>query len=290
MKNLVLRTVTGVLFVALTVFCLTYSIDTCMAFSLVVALLANLEFCYNYDRHSLLKTMRFLNPVGTLILFMVVTSSQVFLSPGMSVAIAFIPYIILLAVMMVMVIMNYDEEDENDSIVDISVSVFSQVYTAVPFALLVLLGVYGAQGSSWYSYTLPLSVFIFLWTNDTGAYCTGSLLHKFLPMKMAPRVSPNKTWVGTIGGVVLCLVAAYILWKVYAYYTLPIWLGFAFVVSVFGTLGDLFESVIKRTLRIKDSGHILPGHGGILDRFDSAILAIPATFVYFNLVDIIKTC
>ena len=94
---------------------------------------------------------------------------------------------------------------------------------------------------------------------------------------------------GTIGGGVLCLVAACILWHFFATYSLPVWLGFAVVVSFFGTLGDLFESTFKRCLNIKDSGKILPGHGGILDRFDSAMMAVPATYVYFMVVDIVNS-
>lgn len=112
---------------------------------------------------------------------------------------------------------------------------------------------------------------------------------QLFPKKMSPRVSPNKTWVGTIGGGVLCLVAACILWHFFATYSLPVWLGFAVVVSFFGTLGDLFESTFKRCLNIKDSGKILPGHGGILDRFDSAMMAVPATYVYFMVVDIVNS-
>lgn len=289
MKNLVLRTITGVLFVALTVFCLVHSLVSCIVFSLIVAVLGNWEFSYNYDRHGYLSTMRFANPVGAFILFLVILMSQSLLAPGMNLTFAFIPYIFLLVAMMVKVIMTYDEDSESDSIVDLSVSVFSHIYTAGPFALLCILGMTGAECGEGYSYVLPLSVFIFLWTNDTGAYCTGSLLHSYFPKKMSPRVSPNKTWVGTIGGGVLCLVAACILWHFFATYSLPVWLGFAVVVSFFGTLGDLFESTFKRCLNIKDSGKILPGHGGILDRFDSAMMAVPATYVYFMVVDIVNS-
>ena len=115
--------------------------------------------------------------------------------------------------------------------------------------------------------------------NDSGAYCCGSLLGRH---KLFPRISPGKSWEGSIGGAVFVLVAA---WAISSFLdgqmlTLPEWLGLGLTVVVFGTWGDLVESLFKRTLGIKDSGNILPGHGGMLDRFDSSLLAIPAAVVY----------
>ncbi len=138
-----------------------------------------------------------------------------------------------------------------------------------------------------YDYTIPLAIFIFLWTNDTGAYCCGSLLHKYLPAKLFPSISPNKSWIGSVGGGVLCLVAGVIMWHCTGTWTLPVWLGFGLVVCVAGTLGDLVESQLIRLFGIKDCGKLLPGHGGILDRFDSALLAIPATFCYFSAIGVV---
>ena len=133
-----------------------------------------------------------------------------------------------------------------------------------------------------YNYLLPLSLFIFLWVNDTGAYCCGSLFGKH---KLFARVSPGKTWEGSIGGAVFVIIAAAIIgWLVgdmEGGYSIPVWIGLGLVVVVFGTLGDLVESLFKRTLGIKDSGNILPGHGGMLDRFDSSLMAIPAAVIYF---------
>lgn len=125
--------------------------------------------------------------------------------------------------------------------------------------------------------------------NDTGAYLSGSLFGKH---KLFPRVSPGKSWEGSIGGaIVVLLVAALIAWvdQNLLLQTLGVqetglstaeWLGLGVVVVVFGTLGDLVESLFKRTLKVKDSGNILPGHGGMLDRFDSSLMAIPAAVVY----------
>jgi phosphatidate cytidylyltransferase len=133
---------------------------------------------------------------------------------------------------------------------------------------------------------LPLSIFIFLWVNDSGAYCVGSLLGRH---KLFPRISPGKSWEGSIGGAVFVLAAAYAI----SYFldtdqmlAMPVWLGLGLVVVVFGTWGDLVESLFKRTLGIKDSGNILPGHGGMLDRFDSSLLAIPAAVIYLYTISL----
>ena len=127
-----------------------------------------------------------------------------------------------------------------------------------------------------------MSIYVFLWVNDTGAYCTGSLLGRH---KLFPRISPGKSWEGSIGGGLLVLaVAALIGWyeNQSGASTMNIleWMGLGLVVVFFGTWGDLVESLFKRTLGIKDSGDILPGHGGMLDRFDSSLMAIPAAVVY----------
>ena len=155
----------------------------------------------------------------------------------------------------------------------------SQLYIALPFSLLNVLAFRSTGYDIQYTYLIPLSVFVFLWINDTGAYLCGSLLGKH---KLFPRISPAKSWEGSIGGAVFVLAAAYAI----SYFvdqtmlTMPEWLGLGLVVVVFGTWGDLVESLFKRTLGIKDSGDILPGHGGMLDRFDSSLLAIPAAVIY----------
>ena len=130
---------------------------------------------------------------------------------------------------------------------------------------------------------LVLAVFIFLWTNDTGAYCTGSLFGRH---KLFPRVSPGKSWEGSIGGGVLCLAVSQLLSLWLPELTRWEWMGFALTVVLFGTWGDLVESLFKRQLGIKDSGNILPGHGGMLDRFDSSLMAIPAVITYLLFLSI----
>lgn len=157
----------------------------------------------------------------------------------------------------------------------------SQIMIALPFALMNVLYFFDAY--------LLLSVFVLIWVNDTGAYCVGCLTAQ-LPKgnhKMFPRVSPKKSWEGLIGGFVFTLAASVLLYRLGWFDVIAIKkagvlvaLGFAFLVSAFGTMGDLMESLMKRSLGVKDSGKFLPGHGGILDRFDSVLLAAPIVTFY----------
>ena len=157
-----------------------------------------------------------------------------------------------------------------------------QLMIALPFALM--------SGVVLYSKWLMFALFILIWVNDSGAYIVGSLMSKRKGgnHKMFPRVSPAKSWEGLIGGFVFDLIAGYIFYLVgwtttmgLTAYPLLDSLLFALVVGVFGTLGDLMESLMKRTIGVKDSGKFMPGHGGVLDRFDSLLLAVPVVYFLF---------
>ena len=132
---------------------------------------------------------------------------------------------------------------------------------------------------------LLLGVFMFIWLYDTGAYCVGMLLGRH---RLFERISPKKSWEGVIGGIAACVAGAYATnYWFDEFFQVPefsIWLGLSVVVAVFATFGDLVESLIKRTVGVKDSGHILPGHGGILDRIDSLLLVVPAVLIYLLLI------
>jgi phosphatidate cytidylyltransferase len=119
-----------------------------------------------------------------------------------------------------------------------------------------------------------------LWLNDTGAYFTGSLIGKH---KLFERISPKKTWEGSIGGAVLAIATAYLASILFPQFSAWKWIGIGILTVIFGTLGDLVESALKRSLNIKDSGTILPGHGGILDRFDAVLVSVPFVFVFLSL-------
>lgn len=165
-------------------------------------------------------------------------------------------------------------------------SMLSQLYVALPFALLNVLAFQNSPETSSVTYNpiLPLSVFVFIWLSDTGAYCVGSLIGKH---RLFERISPKKSWEGSIGGAVFSIAAAFVFARFFPFMPMWQWAGLATVVVIFGTWGDLTESLMKRQLGIKDSGNILPGHGGMLDRFDSALMAVPAAVVYLYAVTMI---
>lgn len=132
-----------------------------------------------------------------------------------------------------------------------------------------------------YDQWMFLGFMIMLWTNDTGAYLVGRSIGR---TKLMPAVSPNKTVEGFVGGVALTMGVAYLLSTYFDFLTPTEWLGCGAIIGVMATLGDLFESALKRARGVKDSGVILPGHGGILDRFDGLLLAAPAVLIFLRLV------
>jgi phosphatidate cytidylyltransferase len=163
------------------------------------------------------------------------------------------------------------------------------LYTIVPILTIIDLGTSGslfAKGvegdrlvmDTW-SPLVPIAIIFSIWINDTMAYIVGSLIGK-TPFS---KISPKKTWEGTAGGAVLCVIVIAILGAFLpAAQTIPVkhWIAIAAICAVFGTLGDLLESKLKRMAQVKDSGSFMPGHGGFLDRFDSLLLAAPAVWVY----------
>jgi len=126
---------------------------------------------------------------------------------------------------------------------------------------------------------IPLGIVLLIWTNDTFAYFTGSLLGR---TKILPSISPKKSWEGFIGGSVFAILTGWILSKYFTQLNVYQWISVAIIISVTGTIGDFFESFIKRKAEVKDSGNLLPGHGGFLDRFDALIFCLPFVTLYIN--------
>jgi phosphatidate cytidylyltransferase len=158
---------------------------------------------------------------------------------------------------------------------NIAITLLAVCYVAIPFSFYLALGFMGAS----FSFILPLSLLLLIWANDSGAYMFGVTLGKH---RLFERHSPKKSWEGFVGGILVAALVALILSR-YVYTISPIhWLVLAVLVGVAGTFGDLVESMFKRSLNIKDSGSFLPGHGGLLDRFDSLIFAAPLVYIYLT--------
>lgn len=275
MSNLVLRTLTGTLFVVVLVGCIVLSPTT---FALLFALITGLavwEFSTLVNRYGGAQINRFINTVAAVYLFFAFFGY----STGLTGVETFVPY--LLSVIYLLISELYRRAA--NPLANWAYAFASQVYVALPFGLLNVLAFQPdpAYNVATYVWIYPLAVFIFLWVSDTGAYVTGSLFHQYIPYKLFPRISPAKSWVGSVGGAALDVVAALVLAHFFPELSVGAWVGLALTVCVFGTWGDLVESLLKRQFGIKDSGNILPGHGGMLDRFDSSLLAIPASVLYF---------
>lgn len=275
MSNLILRTITGVGYVAAVVLCTVLSpISFVFLFALVTGM-SVWEFSTIVNRHGGADVNRFINTAAGVFLYLSITGFCMELTRSAD----FVPYLVTLVYLLVSELYRH----QPNPLKNWGYAFASQLYIALPLSLLSVLAfrLDPYVGSISFKWVYPLSVFIFLWTNDTGAYVTGSLLHKRFPAKLFERISPKKSWVGSIGGAVLCIIAAILLNACFpGEMPLMHWIGLALTVCVFGTWGDLVESLLKRQLGIKDSGNILPGHGGMLDRFDSSLLAIPAAVLY----------
>ena len=183
-------------------------------------------------------------------------------------------------VMSVPVVLLFDKD--KNMMESFSITYMGLVYVALPcISLLLMSKTESIYSEVSYNRFLILGVFLVIWSNDTGAYFSGKL---FGENKLFSRVSPNKTIEGSVGGVVLALIIITIYVKYIAESDFPYlwWVGFTLVISVAGILGDLIESQMKRNLGVKDSGNFLPGHGGVLDRFDAVIFALP--FAYLTLL------
>lgn len=167
-----------------------------------------------------------------------------------------------------------------NNLLNISYSMSGVFYIALPLSLLNFFYNPGfIQGES--NYRILLGFFFLVWIYDVAAYLVGSSIGRH---KLYERISPKKTWEGSIGGAIICMISAFFFSKLFAELSVMNWMIIAAIIVLFGTLGDLIESMFKRNVNVKDSGSLLPGHGGLLDRFDSVLFASPFVFVYLLLI------
>jgi len=283
MKNFIVRAITGILFVAVMVTGICFRGDAMILLFALITGLTLWEYTGLVNQHvKETNVNRFISTAAGVYLFLAFAGYCTDLVPSA----AFIPYLLTVVYLLISELYLL----QKNPVQDWAYTMLGQMYIALPFSTINVLAFQAdpTSGQVAYNWLLPMSVFIFLWTNDTGAYCVGSLFGKH---RLFPRISPKKSWEGSIGGAVLVLIVAALishftandgseLSTVNCQLSIVQWLGLALVVVVFGTWGDLVESLFKRTLGIKDSGNILPGHGGMLDRFDSSLLAIPAAVIY----------
>ena len=278
------RTITGILFVIVMVGGILYSPLTCALLFLLITALSVWEFTGLVNAREDVQVNRFITTVAAVCLYLGFFGYAAGIAATVPL---FVPWLLSIIYLLIAELYLQRESPLNNW----AYSLMAQLYVALPFSLLPLLLFQANDPAATDSFHragayLILFIYIFLWCNDSGAYCTGSLIGRH---KLFPSVSPGKTWEGSIGGGILTIAASQLIAflgptsdgvaTVFGLNPLQ-WAGFALIVVVFGTWGDLIESLLKRRLGIKDSGHILPGHGGMLDRFDSSLLAIPAVISY----------
>lgn len=293
MKNLITRTIFGVLFVVIMVGGIVWRPDSFILLFAIITGMTVWEYTGLVSSKGIVVN-RFISTVAGVYFYLAVAAWCIGLTDGF---IVLVPYVITIIYLFISELYL----KHRDPIGSWAYTMLGQMYIAIPFSLINLLafGITGSSSEPSYNWLLPLSLFIFLWANDTGAYCVGSLLGKH---RLFQRISPKKSWEGSIGGAILVMLIAYAIgytnnMTLYdadnqptlfsASLSIIEWMGLGAVVVVFGTWGDLVESLFKRALGIKDSGNVIPGHGGMLDRFDSSLMAIPAAVAYIYTITMV---
>ena len=261
------RSITGTVLVVVIVATIYFGAGSFYLLLLFIGLLGFKELS-SFNSIELNKTPKL---IGYTWIFSVLTDVFLYLEYGWSINFLLIGNSVMFLLLGAYLVL---QEDFEKSLSQASKLLASIVYLILPL-ICFLLFAYGNGGN--YQWPLALSIFIFLWVSDTFAYLIGKAIGK---TKLIPRVSPKKTVEGLVGGFVFAILAAWIFHHFLAPDdSLVFWFVTAAVVSIAGVFGDLLESVFKRESGLKDSGSILPGHGGILDRFDSLLLAAPAALI-----------
>lgn len=267
MSNMLVRSFSGAIYIVIIVGAILLGNETFLGLTLLLGILATLEFdrlCQSHEYGRYLTST--LDTIGSILL--ITTGGLAATSIRMSLPFA-IAYILWALVRLTVSLYQH----EGNQIDAMGRSMLSQIYIALPLALLNFLYAY--------SPILVLLMFVMIWLNDTGAYLVGSTLGRH---RLFERISPKKSWEGFWGGLAFAAIAGWLASVFYSDLTIgaPMvaWIVYGIVVGVMATLGDLVESLIKRTLNVKDSGKLIPGHGGILDRIDSLLFVAPASVVF----------
>ena len=278
MKKLLVRIATGAAFAITLLACILYGKASFGVLFLLVTLLSVNEFCSIIKKYKNTTFSTWLAVLGGGYLF--IATFMLFHGVRINPMTIYSPYIAVMAYMFIRQLFD----TESKPLDNYAYFTLSQVYVAAPLALLNVLATGGAEPGNTYSWLLPITIFFFIWCNDTGAFFVGCSIGRH---KMFERISPKKTWEGFIGGATVAIAAGVVMSRFFDIMNIWQWMGLAAVVVAAGTLGDLVESSMKREMEIKDSSNILPGHGGMLDRFDSTLLAIPCVLIYLNLIGIL---
>ncbi|GAA0875501.1 phosphatidate cytidylyltransferase [Wandonia haliotis] len=272
MKDILVRSLTGVVFIALIIVGLTWNVWSAIAVMGLFVGLGLAEFYRIFQKENE-GPERFTGITGGVLLFSGLCLTWLSWADQ---RIIWIPAVLGALPFVVMITELF--RSKNNPIQNVSLSLFSWFYIVLPLFVLILLR---GKANFPFEAIFPIGMLLIVWTNDTFAFLSGKFFGK---TPLFPRLSPKKTWEGTVGGLLFSLLAGYLI-SYFSGLDLTFWLIAALIVAPAAIIGDLFESMMKRSLNIKDSGNILPGHGGILDRFDATFFAAPLFlilhFIYF---------
>lgn len=271
-KTLITRTLAGVVFVVLILGSVFWHPIALALLLYVLTWIGLQEFYGLFQKAEIIRKNKWGIIIG-LFVYSVITAWVFGWIPGFAMLSAF-PFIFLL---FVFELYKKDKAPFNQ----IAIQVLGILYVAIPFSLYHLVQQYPVGGESNFEPWLLAGVFILIWANDTFAYLFGSAFGKH---KLFERISPKKSWEGTIGGAVSTFGIAWILGTYLHILDLNEWFILAAIIIPTAVFGDLTESMLKRSLNIKDSGNIMPGHGGVLDRFDAANFALPFIVLFLYLL------
>lgn len=267
MKNFTKRTITGLTYVIIISACIILHPFAFASVFSVITVIALTEF-YNIAPLNHAKSWKYPGILAGLILFI---TNFLYASGYIQ-----LQHIIGLVLIIFLLFFIGLANQKGNILSDTGITFLGLLYIPVPLSMLAYL-CYPGENVTGYKFDLLLGYLIILWLFDTGAYITGSLIGKH---KLMEKVSPAKTWEGLIGGIVIAVGIAFVLSLIFDIVTRTDWVIISIITAITGTLGDLFESGIKRNDSIKDSGSILPGHGGMLDRIDSVLLSVPFVSLY----------
>ena len=273
MKNITIRSLTGIVYVGTIIFGVMYSAYTFLVLFMLIIFLCLCEFYKLANTFKETKINPYAHAIGGALLFL---TFFLYISGHTG---RFIFSIYLLYIAGTLVYELYGKY--KNPILRLGYIFFGQCYIALPFSVLNLLAFPDTSANPpVYQWSWVIALLVFIWANDTGAYLIGMSLGKH---KLFERISPKKSWEGFFGGLVFAVAFAFFFSYLYPQIAIYHWIALSIGVVVFATWGDLIESLIKRSVEVKDSGRSLPGHGGFLDRFDSLLLAVYAMLVYTQL-------
>lgn len=269
MKELGLRISTGLVFLVVVIGCIIWNPYSLASLFYVVGVLGMLEY-YSLSKTAGIHPQLTLGVIAGTVLYVTIELVKLGALPLAGIALS-IPFF-----MGIFIYELYRQRPE--PFTNIAHTIIAIIYIMAPLALLNVFTY--TEIVDEYHPEVVLAFFVMLWLNDTGAYVFGRLFGR---TKLFPRISPNKTWEGAIGGGLAAIGGGVVTSIYYTEYDLSTWITLGIIISISASFGDLVESLLKRSLGVKDSSNLLPGHGGILDRFDGVLLASPMVFTYLML-------